>query len=32
VDLGKTLTGKKTGLEYVVKPIIKTTRGALHER
>jgi adhesin transport system membrane fusion protein len=26
------LTGKKTVLEYVMKPIIKTTRGALHER
>ena len=26
------LTGKKTVLEYVLKPIIKTTRGALQER
>ena len=26
------LTGKKTVLEYILKPIIKTTRGALHER
>ena len=26
------LTGKKTVLEYVLKPIIKTARGALHER
>ena len=26
------LTGKKTVLEYILKPIIKTTRGALRER
>ncbi len=26
------LTGKKTVLEYLLKPIIKTTRGALRER
>ena len=26
------LTGKKTVLEYMLKPIIKTTRGALRER
>lgn len=26
------LTGKKTVLEYIMKPIIKTTRGALRER